>query len=323
VRVDVKPTPSVVDVLIVGGGPAGLSAALVLGRCCRNVVLCDDGHPRNASAPMVHGYLGLPAADAAQLRALGAQQLQVHDTVKVLNVNVIAARPSGGDFIADLSDGQQLRARKLLLATGVLDLIPDIPGLRELWGKAAFPCPYCDAWEYRGRRFGVLGQGAGVLAQTRALTRFSHDIVLFSNGDREMAEQESEALRRWGLRTVTEPVRAVQASEGGQPPLPPGEADPLRLTVQLEGGAAIERDVLFVYGPQQQHTPLVRQLGCPMTDAGVVETGLHQSTRVPGVYVAGDAARDIQFAIIAAAEGAAAAFAINRELLHEQFNVPD
>jgi thioredoxin reductase len=311
VTADQRAIPDVLDVLIVGGGPAGLSAALVLGRCCRDVVLCDDGHPRNASAPQVHGYLGVPDADAAQLRAIGRKQLEVHPTVTVLDVKVMHARREGDHFVVELSDGQKLRARKLLMASGVLDVVPGIPGLRELWGQLVFPCPYCDGWEFKGRRFGVLGRGPGALAEARALSRFGKDIVLFSNG----AEPESDAdqlaaLQKWGMQVESQPVRAVEKTAEG------------RLRLLFDQGSPRERDVLFVTGPQMQQSPLIEQLGCPLTTTGVVDTGVYQSTCVPGVFVAGDAARDVQFAIIAAAEGAAAAFAINRELLHEQFGVP-
>jgi thioredoxin reductase len=302
--------PPGIDVIIVGGGPAGLSAALVLGRCCRTVVLCDDGHPRNGQAPAVHGYLGVPEADAAQLRAIGRKQLAPHATVSVIDISVTKAARLSDGFLATLADGRQVHARKILLATGLLDVTPGIPGLRELWGKLVFPCPHCDGWEFRGRRFGVLGRGRGALAETRALTRFSRDIVLFTSGDFDATGDRDElaALQHWGVQVNSQPVRAVEKLGDG-----------LRLV--FDGPAAIERDVLFVTGPQMQQSPLVEQLGCPVTSTGVVDTGVYQSTCVPGVYVAGDAARDVQFAITAAAEGAAAAFAINRELLHEQFGV--
>jgi thioredoxin reductase len=299
----------VLDVLIVGGGPAGLSAALVLGRCCRTVVLCDDGHPRNARAPEVHGYLGLPDTDAAELRAVGRRQLAIHETVSVLDVQVRSVRRDGDHFLATLSDETTVLARRLLMASGLLDVIPGIPGLRELWGQLVFPCPYCDGWEFKGQRFGVLGRGAGALAEARALSRFGRDIVLFSNGaDIDADPDELAALQRWGLRVVTQPVRAIEKTKSS-------------LQLAFDDGPAIEREVLFVTGPQMQQSPLIEQLGCPLTKTGVVDTGIYQSTCIPGVYVAGDAARDVQFAIIAAAEGAAAGFAINRELLHEQFGV--
>jgi thioredoxin reductase len=297
------------EVLIVGGGPAGLSAALVLGRCRRRVLLCDAGRPRNAVSPEVHGYLGVVGASAYELRTIGRQQLAEHPNVRVQDIEVRDVTKIEGGFRARLDDATEVRSRKLLLATGLADEIPELPGLRPLWGKVVFPCPYCDGWEFRGRRLAALALDCDGTALTRALTSWSDDVVLFTN---ETIDPDMErAFERKQVRIVRAPVLAVEAR---------GDGVRLQLADTPEA-PFLDRDAVFLAGPQKQKTSLLARLGCRFTEKGTVDCGPHQSTSVPGLFVAGDAAANIQFAIIAAAEGATAAFAINRELLREDFGV--
>jgi thioredoxin reductase len=201
-------------------------------------------------------------------------------------------------------------ATKLLLATGLVDVLPDIPGLQELWGRGVFPCPYCDGWEVRSQRLAVYGRGSEGQSLCRALTGWSRDVHLFSDGPCELSVAERQSLLQ----------RDVLIHEGRIVRL---EARDQRLSrVALEDGTAIERDALFLSAPQQQQSPLAEKLGCPLR-RGVVETDGWESTAVDGLYVAGDASRDVQLAIVAAAEGARAAFDINRELVREAFEHPD
>jgi thioredoxin reductase len=302
-----------VEVAVVGGGPAGLSAALVLGRCCREVLLVDSGRPRNPSARM-HCFLGRDDTDPAELREVGRAQLARYPTVKLEDGEVIdagCAAGGGPGFVLTLAGGRRVQARKLLLATGMVDELPPLPGLRELWGRSAFPCPYCDAWELRGQRLGVLGGGSGesAVALCRALTTWSDDVVLYSHAPAEISAEEEAELAAGGVPVVRARVQRVR----GMGP----EGRPVRLS--LEGHAAVERDALFVSGPQRQRSPLVERLGCRLNERGTVDTGDHESTNVPGLFVAGDASGNVQFAIVAAAEGAEAGFAINRALVREDF----
>jgi len=181
------------DVVVVGGGPAGLSAALLLGRCCRRVLLCDAPRPRNSRSP-VHGFLTRDGTDALELRRLGRDELARYPTVAIREDLVIDARREEGGFLLALDSGAQVRVRKLLLATGLVDELPPIPGLAALWGRLAFPCPYCDAWEFRGRRIGVVGRGPGALGLGR-VTIWSEDVVLLSSGPSQIALRTSTSCR--------------------------------------------------------------------------------------------------------------------------------
>lgn len=295
------------DVIVVGAGPAGLSAALVLGRCCRRVLVCDSGRPRNAASGAVNGFLTRDGTSPGELRRLGREQLARFATVEVRATEVVDARREHGAFALALGDGARVASRRLLLATGLVDDLPPIQGLSALWGKAAFPCPYCDAWEVRGKRLGALGSGDSGLALCRALLGWSPHVTLFANGDPGLDDSDLADLAAAGVAVVPGPVLRL-------------EADGDRLTgVRGVEGTVAPCDALFVSAPQHQRSPLVAKLGCRLDDRGVAVTGEHESTNVPGLFVAGDASRNVQFAIVAAAEGAEAAFEINRSLCREEF----
>jgi thioredoxin reductase len=296
------------DVAIVGGGPAGMSAALVLGRCCRRVLLCDAGEPRNQWSSAVNGYLTRDGTPPAELRRIGRAELARFETIELRDLQVLDAARRGDHFELSLADQTQAEARKLLLATGVVDDLPRIPGLAALWGRGVFPCPYCDAWHYRGRHLGVLGRGEGAVALCRALTSWTSALSIFSNGPAGIAPADEAALRARGIALVPEPVIGLEGDDQG-----------LR-RVLLEGRGPVACDGLFVSAGQHQRSPLVQKLGCRPSPKGTVPAGRHGVTDVEGLYLAGDAAEEVQFAIVAAAEGALVAFEINRALARERFS---
>jgi thioredoxin reductase len=190
----------------------------------------------------------------------------------------------------------------------VVDELPAIPGLAERWGRSVFPCPYCDAYEFRGRPLGVLGRGPAALGQARALTTWTERVTLFlsSGGVSPADEAQRQALASRGVRIVDRPIRAL---EGAGPDL---EA------IRLDDGEVVACHALFLSEGQRQRSPLIEQLGCALGDGGcAVNTREHESTDIPGLYVAGDASKNLQLAIVAAAEGAEAGFAINLALVRE------
>jgi thioredoxin reductase len=295
------------DVVIVGAGPAGLSAALVLGRCCRRVLLCDDDHPRNSVSRTVHGFLTRDGIAPQELRRLAREQLERYDTVEQRSCEVTDAAPRQGGFLVSFQDGSLAATRKLLLASGLVDLLPAIPGLRELWGRGVYPCPYCDGWEVRGRRLGVYGRGEEGLALCRAVTGWSADVRLFSDGPCELSADARASLAAHDVPIHEQPLLALE------------ERDQTLGRVVLAAGDPVECDALFMATPQVQQSRLAETLGCTINRRGCVETGGYESTEVPGLYAAGDAANEIQLAIVAAAAGARAAFDINRALVRDAF----
>jgi thioredoxin reductase len=293
------------DVVIVGGGPAGLSAALVLGRCRRRVLLCDSGRPRNYVSHELHGFFTRDCSEPAELRRIGREQLQRYGTVEVREVLVKNAAPHGQGFEIQTEDGERMRCRKLLLASGVRDELPNVEGFEELYGKTAFHCPYCDGWEWRDRAVAVYGRAEKGKALALELLGWSRDVVLFSDGEEILSEDAQEELTRNGIKYFGTPVRRFE-----------GASEQLR-GVRLADGRLVEREVLFFSTPTNQGCAMASGLGCEFDEKGAVRTGGYEETNVPGLYVAGDASRHAGLAIVAAAEGARAAFAINTELLRE------
>jgi len=299
------------DVVIVGGGPAGLSAALMLGRCCRGVIVFDAGRPRNAKARGVQGLLSRDGTAPSELLALARAQLRPYDTVEVRlgapRGEVRDAWKADGGFGVLAGDGRRVACRKLLLATGMVDELPPIPGIGDLWGRSVFPCPYCDAYEFRGQRLGVLGAGEAAATLARLLTTWSDDVTVFTGLPPSLEQPQQDWLDRKGVCFLSEPVTGFVA-------------DGDRLKQVLRAGAPpVPCEALFLSGGQHQRSPLVQKLGCAIGSRGTVETGKCESTNVPGLFVAGDASDDAQLVVVAAAEGAEAAIEINRSLSREDY----
>jgi thioredoxin reductase len=287
------------DVIIVGAGPAGLSAALILGRSRRRVLVCDTGKPRNAAAHAMHGFLSRDGTAPREFLRVAREQMRQYDTVELRDIEVTLAECRDGRFQVTLADGSELDSRKLLIATGVLDNVPDIPGFRELYGKSVFHCPYCDGWEVRDQPLAIYGRGARGLGLSLELTGWSRDLVLCTDGPPEIAPDDLARLDRHGIRL-----------EG-----------PARLErLVFATGDPLARHALFFTTGQTQQSELATRLGCQMNDKGTVRTGKYEATHLPGLFVAGDASRAVQWVVVAASEGAEAAFAINCDLLDEDLS---
>src|SRR5258708_5745940 len=295
------------DVIIIGAGPAGLSAALVLGRCRRRVLVCDTGNPRNAAALAIHGFLTRDGIPPQELLRIAREQMKQYDTVELRDIEVTSAECRDARFHVTLADGSELDSRKLLIATGVRDRVPEIPGFRELYGKSVFHCPYCDGWEVRDQPLAVYGRGARGLGLSLELTGWSRDLVLCTDGPTEIAPDDLARLDRHGVRVREDRLVRLEGH------------DRLERLV-FATGDPLDRRALFFTTGQAQQSELATRLGCEMNDKGTVRTGKYEATHLPGLFVAGDASRAVQWVVVAASEGAEAAFAINCGLLEEDLS---
>lgn len=292
------------DVIIVGGGPAGLSAALILGRCRRRVLVCDGNRPRNAAARALHGFLTRDGIPPLELRRLGRQELRRYG-VEHRGTLITAVRRRKGLFETVDERGRYASAPFLVLATGVVDQLPPVPGLQEFYGRGVYHCPYCDGWEMRDRPLAVYGRGKNGAGLAQELLDWSGDVVLCSDGPARLNAAQRERLAALGIAVHEQRITELRGRWG-------------RLTrIVLADGSRLARDGLFLSTGQHQRSPLPRQLGCVLTPKGALKTGRLEMTSVPGLYAAGDCSRDVQLVVIAAAEGARAAFAMNTELIKE------
>ncbi len=297
------------DVIIVGGGPAGLSAALVLGRCRRQICLVDAGRPRNERAHGAHGIFTRDGTPPEELRRLGRAQLEPYD-VTIYDDEVVSITPhekgtQEARFVARTRDGRTIEGRKLLLATGMRDKVPERPGFDELFGHGVYVCPYCDGWENRDRRLAAYAAADCGPDVALALLTWSRDVVLVTTGD-EISKADRERLARNGIDAVYEDdIRALEGEDGKLSAL------------VLASGKRIERDALFIHLGEEQAAPFVHELGCKLASNGTVCPSDGERAGVPHVFVAGDASHDLQLVSVAVAEGVKAACAINTELRKE------
>lgn len=295
------------DVIIVGGGPSGLSAALALGRARKRVLLCDSGPRRNAAAQRIHNFVTRDGTPPNEFRDIGRQQLAHYPNVEARDVRVASMSGTRGAFRVDLTS-EVVEARRVLLCTGMVDEMLPIDGFRELWGHAIFQCPYCHGWEVQDRRWGYLARAADasrLLPFALKARGWTRDLVVFTSGAFDVPDETRVRLQAAGIRLETAPVTRLVAREN-------------RLeAVELASGAAVPCEVLFTHPPQRQ-VELIRALGVALDDDGYVRVDpMTCETSVPGIHASGDLTTRMQGAIFAAASGTQAAAMINVALAME------
>ena len=305
------------DVVVVGGGAAGLGGALTLARARRSVLVVDAGEPRNAPAGQVHNFLTRDGTPPAELVAIGRGEV-TRAGATIVTGRVAAATGADGHFQATLDDGTEVRARRLLVATGLVDELPDLPGLAKRWGRDVLHCPYCHGWEVRDRRIGVLATGPRAVRQAELWRQWSPRVLLLTHHTPVPTAAEAERLAARAIPVVDGPVVALELSAD----TPTGDA----LTgVRLASGELVALDVLVVAPRMVAGSPVLASLGLepePVRLAGdvigaQVPAGADGATAVPGVWVAGNVADLHAQVVMAAAAGARAAVAINADLVEE------
>ena len=293
------------DALVVGGGFAGLSAALLLARTRRRVLVLDAGLPRNRFAAHSHGVLAQDGRSGSAILADARTQLAAYSNATMLGTTVQAIAGSDGDFVVATTDGGTFGARKLLLAIGVADTLPELPGLAERWGISVLHCPYCHGYEIGGGAIGVLAGNAHA-AQHAALIADWGEVTLLLNGRPGLDVADRELLQRRGVRVEAEPVAALD-----------GEGTTLDAAV-LQSGRRVPLRALFVASQTHPAGALVASLGCALdtTPLGtVIRTDANKETSVPGVFAAGDAALARSNITLAAADGVSAGVSLHQALI--------
>ncbi len=295
------------EVLVVGAGPAGLSATLVLGRCRRRVLLCDWGEKRNSASHAIHGLLSHEGAKPAQFIADGTRELARYPTIDVRQTEVAEIRPVEAGFHFRCADGQEGLAKKVLLATGLADLVPEIPGLQPLYGISVHHCLYCDGFENSGRPVAAYGEGDKGAGLALMIKHWTDDVVVLTGGLAAPSAEMQSRLAEHDIRVIDKPIAALEGADG-------------RLQrIRFSDGSDLPRNALFFSSGCRQKSDLSRQLGCARDEkGGVITDAQTEETSVPGVFVAGDVSRDVLLVVVALAEGAKAAVAINRALLGER-----
>ncbi len=296
------------DVVVVGGGAAGLSGALLLARSRRSVLVIDAGEPRNAPAAGVHNFLTRDGVKPATLLELGRAEVRGYGA-HVLTAHVQLAEPVPDGFNVTLDDGRVTTARRLLVATGLTDELPDVPGLRERWGRDVVHCPYCHGWELRDQAVGVLATGPLAVHQALLFRQLTTDVALFTHTAPALTDEQATQLGR-GVRVVGGRVASLDI------------VDDHLSGVRLEDGTVVARQALAVSPRMVAHSELLVGLGLrpsphPLGMGELIPADATGRTDVPGVWVAGNVGDLSATVISAAAQGATAAAAINGDLVAE------
>ena len=298
------------DVVVIGGGAAGLNGALMLARARRSVLVIDGEQPRNAPAMGVHGLLGHDGVAPGQLLARGRQEVRSYGG-EIMTGQVVAALRDGELFTVSLADGQSVSARRLLVATGLVDELPDVPGLKEQWGKDVVHCPYCHGWEVRDAAIGVLATGPLSVHQALLFRQWSDDIAFFAGTGPQPSPEQREQLHARGIRIVEGDVAAVEV------------VDDRIVGIRLRDGELVRREVIAVSTRMVARAGFLAQLGLeaephPSGAGEYVSAEPGGRSAVPGVWVAGNV-HDLRAQVgAAAAGGALAAAELNADLVLEE-----
>ncbi|GAB3824332.1 NAD(P)/FAD-dependent oxidoreductase [Pontibacter rugosus] len=292
------------DVIIIGGGPAGLNAAMLLGRSRRKVILFDSGKPRNRWSVNMNGFLTSDGMNPRDFIQKGRAELTKYG-IEIVDTAVETATYSKGEFVVNDVDGKVYRSRKLLLATGLKDNLPELEGVEEMYGKSIHHCPYCDGWESRDKAIAVYGPERKGIGQALAMKTWSDDVTLFTDGTDSLTRADKELLERNEVKVCKEKITRLEGADG------------MLQHIVLSTGEKRPQGALFFSLGTQQQSDIGKQLGCEFTSKGVIKTRKLQHSNIPGLFVAGDAARDMQMVVVAAAEGAKAGVAINMDLQKE------
>ncbi|SDK36726.1 NAD(P)/FAD-dependent oxidoreductase [Sediminibacillus albus] len=296
------------DCVIVGGGPAGLNASLVLARANKKIVLFDEDKPRNAVTYESHGFITRDRIKPSEFKRLAKEELKEYPSLEIRHQRVTAIQKQDGFFLVQADDGISYRTRKVILATGLKDILPDIEGIYDMYGTSLFSCPFCDGWELRDRPLVVIAEDERAMHLAKMIFNWSKDLVVCTNGKTLFSKEQNELLTKKNIIVVEDEIESLQGDKGQLK------------KIRFKNGKEIEREGGFVASKLKQASALAESLGCAMSEMGGIETDDFGRTEVEGLFASGDNSivAPAQL-IIAASEGSKAAIAVVAELVNEDF----
>lgn len=295
------------DVIIVGGSYAGLSAAMALGRSLRKVLILDTGKPCNAQTPHSHNFITQDGETPANIAKQAREQVLQYPTIQLLHAKATQATQSDHFIHISTENGETFTAKKVLFATGIIDLMPEIPGFAECWGISVLHCPYCHGYEVRGEKTGLLANGDLGFELAKLIHHWSQDVILFTNGRSTLSNEQIEKLKSKNIPIVETEISRIEHRNGQVKML------------HLKDGSTHPVAAIYARIGFQQHCDLPQTLGCELTTLGHVKVDEFGKTNVPHVFVAGDATTPLRSVAAAVAAGNKAAAWMNKELIDERF----
>ncbi|HYG16346.1 MAG TPA: NAD(P)/FAD-dependent oxidoreductase [Bacteroidia bacterium] len=295
------------DVIIIGGSYSGLSAALSLARALRNVLIIDSGQPCNRQTPHAHNFLTQDGKTPAEVSALAREQVLQYPTVQFYQGLAVKGSKRDNGFEITTRAGDTFTSRKLLFATGVKDVMPDIKGFAECWGISALHCPYCHGYEVRGEKTAVIANGEMGYEFTRMISQWTKDLTLLTNGPSALEREQAAKLEKNGIRVIETEIISFEHDNG------------YVKRVALKDGTQLPVRAVYAKPKHEQNSDIPITLGCELTEHGYIKADMSQKTSVHGVYACGDNSQFIRSLSIAISAGTLAGTAINRELIEEDF----
>ncbi len=295
------------DCVIIGGGPAGLNASLVLARAKKNIILLDEDKPRNAVTHESHGFITRDGIKPSEFKRIAKQDLEKYPNLSVENQRVIDIKKENESFIIHTDDGNSYHSRKVILATGLQDVLPDIEGIHEFYGTSLFVCPFCDGWELKDRRLVVIAESDRVMHLTKMVSNWSSDLVVCTNGTNTFSKEQKELLSDKNIKVIEDEIASLQGDNG------------YLLKVKFKDGKEMEREGGFVACELKQASILAEKLGCDMNQMGGIEIDDFGRTNIDGIYASGDTTFSLPQLIVAASEGSKVASGVVSDLINEDF----
>jgi thioredoxin reductase len=295
------------DLIIIGGSYSGLSAAMALGRALKKVLIIDSGKPCNRQTPHSHNVITLDGKTPKEIATLARQQVEIYKTVEFFNGLAVNGNTTSGGFEIQTESGESFKAKKLIFATGVRDIMPDIKGYAECWGISVLHCPYCHGYEVRNEKTGILGNGDYGFEFSRLISNWTNDLTLFTNGRSTLSADQTAALQRRNIKIVETEIRDFEHNNGSLH------------TINFTNGTAFPIKAMYANTLCEQHCGIPKTLGCEFTDDGYIKTDPFQKTSVKGIFACGDNTTHMRTVTNAIATGTKAGMTASKEIILEEF----
>jgi thioredoxin reductase len=295
------------DVIIVGGSYSGLAAGMALGRALRQVLIIDSGKPCNSQSPYSHNFITQDGKTPKEIATLARQQVERYNTVSFFNGLATKGAKIENGFEIQTDAGEAFTAKKLIFATGITDVLPEIPGTVECWGISILHCPYCHGYEIRNKRTGILGNGEHGFEISMLISNWTKDLTLFINGKSVLTSGQTVKLNGHGIKVIEAEVEKLEHANG------------YIQKICFRDGTKVNVEALYASSPFEQHCRIPESLGCELTAEGYIRTDALQKTSIHGIYASGDNTTRIRTVASAVAMGTTAGMMVNKEIVFEEF----
>jgi thioredoxin reductase len=295
------------DVIIIGGSYSGLSAAMSLGRSLRNVLIIDSGLPCNRQTPHSHNFITHDGEEPAVISAKAKTQVEFYDTVQFYNGLAISAIKTESGFEIETKSGKIFTSKKVLFATGVKDLLPQIPGFAECWGISVLHCPYCHGYEVKKEKTAIVANGDMAFDYAKMISNWTKDLRLITNGKSNLTLEQTQMLKKHKVEIIEHEIEALEHENGNVQ------------HIVLKNQSKVSVKAIYFRAPFEQHCRLPESLGCELTEQGLLKVDLFQKTTISGVFASGDCHIQARSVAMAVSSGSFAGAMINREIIDEEF----